>query len=34
MRVSSWPMVPKKLQQTNRQDWALGVTVYLPAWDI
>ena len=21
MRVSSWPMVPKKLQQTNRQDW-------------
>ena len=20
MRVSSWPMVPKKLQQTNRQD--------------
>jgi hypothetical protein len=21
MRISCWPMTPKKLQQTNRQDW-------------
>jgi hypothetical protein len=21
MRISCWPITPKKLQQTNRQDW-------------
>jgi hypothetical protein len=21
MRISCWPMTPKTLQQTNRQDW-------------